>query len=111
MANNKKLNEVGKATQFTDKNQPTDEAKSTGQINARKEFNVNCTLRTLAQSYDATKIAYESAIECAKNGKPDALIKLLGLAKEPEKQELKLDSSEIIAPVINVLPVKGNNEL
>lgn len=90
MANNKKLNEVGKATQFTDKNQPTEEAKSNGQIEARKEFNVNLTLRTLAQSYNATQIAYKSAIKLAEEGKPDPLIKLLGLAKEPEKQEIDL---------------------
>lgn len=71
--------------------QGLDEAKSQGQIEARKEFNVNCTLRTLAQSYDATKIAYESSIKLAKKGKPEPLIKLLGLAKEPEAQNIKLD--------------------
>lgn len=32
------------------------------------------------------------------------------IGEKPE-QNIKLDSSEIIAPVINVLPVKGNNEL
>lgn len=67
------------------------EAKSIGRINARKEFNVALTLRTLAQDYNAAPIAYESAIQLAKEGKPDALIKLLGLAKEPETQNIKLD--------------------
>lgn len=71
--------------------QGLDKEKSTGQIEARKEFNVNLTLRTLAQSYNATQIAYESAIECAQNGKPDPLIKLLGLAKEPEAQNINLN--------------------
>ena len=91
MANNKKLNEVNKKTRFSKTNQPTEEAKSNGQIEKRKEFNVALTLRTLAQDYDAAAIAYTSAVALAKMGKPDALIKLLGLAKEPETQNINLN--------------------
>ena len=87
----KSLDNLQKAADFSKDNQPSCESKSKGQIEARKEFNVNLTLRTLAQSYDATKIAYESAIQCAKNGKPDSLIKLIGLAKEPEAQNINLN--------------------
>ena len=91
MANNKKLNEVNKKTRFSKTNQPTEEAKSIGQIEARKEFNVALTLRTLAYDYNAAQIAYKSAVILAKMGKPDALIKLLGLAKEPETQNINLN--------------------
>ena len=91
MPNEKSLENLNKRKKFPKSPQGLDIAKSNGQVEARKEFNVNLTLRTLAQSYDATKIAYESAIECAKKGKPDSLIKLLGLAKEPEAQNINLN--------------------
>ena len=71
--------------------QGLDEVKSKGQIEARKEFNVRCTIRTLAQDYNALPIAYESAIRNAQNGKPDALIKLIGLGCENETQNINLN--------------------
>lgn len=96
---------------FPNAPQGLDEEKSIGQIDARKDFNVNLTLRTLAQSYNATQVAYESAIKLAEQGKPDPLIKLLGLAKEPEAQNINLNGGvEVQKVFIDAKTKKSTDE-
>lgn len=87
------------------------QAKSRGKIEASIKRNLLETLRTRIDEWDLIDKVVLGVNKEVGNGKFKNAIELLKIAKEPEKQELKLDSSEIIAPVINVLPVKGNNEL
>lgn len=100
-----------KGVRFTSEYQPSPEAKSRGQIEAAKKRNLIETLRSRIDEWDLVDKVVSGVNSEVDNGNLKNAIELLKIAKEPDKQEVKLDSSEIIAPVINVLPVKGNNEL
>lgn len=89
--NKKSLENLKKRKSFPKAPQGLDKEKSDGQIQSRKEFNVNCTLRTFTENYNAIPTAFDSAIEQAKKGKPESLIKLIQLAKEPEAQNINLN--------------------
>lgn len=91
--------------------QGLDEAKSKGQVNLSIKKNLIETLRSRIDEWDLVDKVVSGVNSEVDNGNLKNAIKLLEIAKEPEKQEVKLDSTELIAPVINVLPVKGNNEL
>lgn len=105
------LNNLQKADNFSKENQPSPEAKSKGQIGLSIKKNLIETLRTRISEQNLIDDVVCGVVEEVQNGKYKNAIKLIDIAKEPEKQEVKLDTSEMIAPVINILPVKGNNEL
>lgn len=87
------------------------EAKSRGQIKLSTKRNLLETLRTRISEQNLIDDVVAGVVEEVQNGSYKNAIKLLEIAKEPDKQEVKLDTSEMIAPVINILPVKGNDEL
>ena len=91
--------------------QGLDEAKSKGQVNLSIKKNLIETLRSRIDEWDLVDKVVSGVNSEVDNGNLKNAIELLKIAKEPDKQEVKLDSTELIAPVINVLPVKGNNEL
>lgn len=91
--------------------QGLDDNKSKGQIELSIKKNLIETLRSNLEDVGLVSRVVDGVKKEVEEGKLKNAIELLKIAKEPDKQEVKLDSSEIIAPVINVLPVKGNNEL
>lgn len=93
MANNKKLNEVGMATRFTKDNQPTDEAKSKGQVNLSIKKNLIETLRSRIDEWDLVDKVVSGVNSEVDNGNLKNAIELLKIAKEPEKQEINLSAS------------------
>lgn len=91
--------------------QNLDKEKSDGQIKLSTKRNLLETLRTRISEQNLIDDVVAGVVEEVQNGSYKNAIKLLEIAKEPDKQEVKLDTSEMIAPVINILPVKSNNEL
>ena len=91
--------------------QGLDEKKSNGQIKLSTKRNLLETLRTRITEQNLIDDVVAGVVEEVQNGSYKNAIKLIEIAKEPDKQEIKLDTSEMIAPVINILPVKGNDEL
>lgn len=86
MANNKRLREVAKKTQFTSTNQPSNEAKSKGQINLSIEKNLIETLRTNIQDTQLVSKIVKGVNEEVESGNYKNGIELLKIAKENEKQ-------------------------
>jgi hypothetical protein len=99
MANNKKLNEVGMATRFTKDNQPTDEAKSKGQVNLSIKKNLIETLRSRIDEWDLVDKVVSGVNSEVDNGNLKNAIELLKIAKEPEKQEINLNGGVEIQKV------------
>lgn len=84
------------------------EAKSLGQRYK------NVVIRALREGIAARNMVDKTldvAEEELDKGNCKPALKLIEIAKEPDKQEVKLDSTNIIPPVINILPVKGTDEL
>ena len=69
-------------------------AKSQGQIQKRKEYNVRCTIRTLLENKNCIEVAFNTAINNAKSGKAKELIELIKLGCENEKQEFNLTNKQ-----------------
>lgn len=91
MAKNKRLKEIGKNTQFTTDKQPSNEAKSNGQIARSKKNNIICTARTLFEKAGILDKVMENISEEVKNGINRNAIEMLKIIKEPETQNIKLD--------------------
>lgn len=91
--------------------QNLNEAKSKGQINLSIKKNLIETLRSRISEQNLIDDVVHGVVEEVQNGQYKNAIKLIEIAKEPDKQEVKLDSDTKIMPVINILPVKGKNEL
>lgn len=86
-------------------------AKSKGQIGLSIKKNLIETLRTRISEQNLIDDVVCGVVEEVQNGQYKNAIKLIEIAKEPDKQEVKLDTDKIIPPVINILPVKGTDEL
>lgn len=91
--------------------QGLNEAKSKGQINVSIDKNIIYTLRTRIKEQNLIDDVVCGVVEEVQNGQYKNAIKLIEIAKEPDKQEVKLDTDKLIPPVINILPVKGTDEL
>ena len=91
--------------------QNLDEKKSKGQIGLSIKKNLIETLRTRISEQNLIDNVVCGVVEEVQNRQYKNAIKLIEIAKEPEKQEVKLDTDKIIPPVINILPVKGKDEL
>lgn len=109
----KKKNPIAnlKGSKFPKAPQGLDEKKSQGQINLSIDKNIIYTLRTRIKEQNLIDDVVAGVVEEVQNGNYKNAIKLIDIAKEPEKQEVKLDTDKIIPPVINILPVKGSDEL
>ena len=91
--------------------QNLDEKKSKGQIGLSIKKNLIETLRTRISEQNLIDDVVCGVVEEVQSGHYKNAIKLIEIAKEPDKQEVKLDSDAKIMPVINILPVKGKDEL
>jgi len=110
-----------------DSTQSREEAKKNGQKGGIKSGEARRAKKTMKEMLDyllskeienkkgekaTTQEAISvSLIKQALNGNVKAYEVIRDTIGEKPEQNIKLDSTELIAPVINVLPVKGNNEL
>lgn len=91
MARNKKLKEVSKDTQFTSKNQPSDEAKSNGQIKRSADINIRKCLETKLFEEKAVDLVVADALKHIKEGNGTPLRELIKIAKGNETQDINLN--------------------
>ena len=110
MANKNALENL-KGKKFPKAPQGLDEAKSNGQIELAKNTNLLCSARTMFQNADILPELVSNLKDEVANGEVKNAIKFFDVIKEPEKQELKIDAKQIMPAVINILPVKGKDEL
>lgn len=73
------------------KSDAINEAKSNGQIEKRKEYNVRCHIRSFIEDKQALDVAFKTALKNAQNGKAKELIELIKLGCENETQKINLD--------------------
>ena len=109
--NENSLKNLEKRKKFPKAPQGLDEAKSNGQIELAKNTNLLCSARTMFENADILPELVLNLKEEVANGKVKNAIKFFDVIKEPEKQELKIDAKQIMPAVINILPIKGKDEL
>lgn len=109
--NENSLKNLEKRKKFPKAPQGLDEAKSNGQIELAKNTNLLCSARTMFQNADILPELVSNLKDEVANGEVKNAIKFFDVIKEPEKQELKIDAKQIMPAVINILPVKGKDEL
>lgn len=91
--NEKSLENLKKADDFSSTNQPSPEAKSRGKIEASIKRNLLETLRSRIDEWDLVDKVVSGVKSEVDNGNLKNAIELLKIAKEPEKQEINLSAS------------------
>lgn len=109
--NENSLKNLEKRKKFPKAPQGLDEAKSKGQIELAKNTNLLCSARTMFENAEILPELVANLKEEVVNGEVKNAIKFFDVIKEAEKQELKIDAKQIMPAVINILPVKGKDEL
>ncbi|MBE7084257.1 MAG: hypothetical protein E7373_06640 [Clostridiales bacterium] len=89
--NEKSLENLKKADDFSSTNQPSPEAKSRGKIEASIKRNLLETLRSRIDEWDLVDKVVSGVNSEVDNGNLKNAIELLKIAKEPEKQEINLN--------------------
>lgn len=92
--NEKSLENLKKADNFSSTNQPSPEAKSRGKIEASIKRNLLETLRSRIDEHNLIDDIVSGVVEEVQEGKYKNAIELLKIAKEPEKQEINLSGSK-----------------
>lgn len=109
--NKNSLKNLEKRVKFPKAPQGFDDVKSDGQIKLAKNTNLLCSARTMFENANILPDLVANLKEEVAEGKNENAIKFFNVIKEPDKQELKIDAKQIMPAVINILPVKGKDEL